>query len=296
MPNEAYSAALMNALAEIRNICPEVQASFLFDREGTIIAGDRESPEVPYEKTVNAVESLLDKAETIGGLDSLVVSAQNGKVHVSCVNDMYFAMVTAKNADMTYIQTVSRVLIPTVIKLLDNIITTTAIPAPIKLPSSRPTFSQLPKRAEQEIEEEEEVAEDEGEVEEVEEADEERIEEEVEQPKRFALSPTRLPPQDMHELSNQLVVDTLSGLLVRGDTVQIDTEILNQWSDYYDGAEINQVEIKSFNGNSIVCKVKPIKDSKIDGKGIIRIPERACQDLEVRKGEMVKVKPLMEEE
>jgi hypothetical protein len=91
-------------------------------------------------------------------------------------------------------------------------------------------------------------------------------------------------------------VDTLSGLLVRGDTVQIDTEILNEWSDYYDGAEINQVEIKSFNGNSLVCKVKPIKDSKIEGKGIIRIPERACQDLDVKKGEMVKVKPLMEEE
>jgi hypothetical protein len=91
-------------------------------------------------------------------------------------------------------------------------------------------------------------------------------------------------------------VDTLSGLLVRGDTVQIDPEILKEWSDHYDGAEIIHVEIESFNGNSAVCKVKPIKDSKIEGKRIIRIPERACQDLAVKKGEIVKVKPYMEEE
>ena len=38
------------------------------------------------------------------------------------------------------------------------------------------------------------------------------------------------------------------------------------------------------------------KDSKMEGKGIIRIPERACQDLDVKKGELVKVKPLLEEE
>lgn len=295
MQNEAYSAALRNTLSEIKNICTNVQASFLFDKEGTIIAGDTESSEVPYEKTVEAMESLLTKAETIGGLDSLVMNAQNGKVHISSVNDMYLVMVTDQNADLTYLNTVSRVLIPTVIKLLDDIVTNA--PVPSKLPRSDPPFAKLPKRAEQEEIDEEEATDDEMEVEEADrEFDEEPIEEEVENPKKLTLPPTRSPPQDPHEPSSQLVVDALSGLLVRGDTVQIDAQILNEWSDHYDGAEIYQVEIESFNGNSIVCKVKPIKDSKIEGKGIVRIPERACQDLEVRKGEMVKVRPLMEEE
>jgi predicted regulator of Ras-like GTPase activity (Roadblock/LC7/MglB family) len=292
MQNEAYSTALRNALTEIKNICPDVQASFLFDKEGTIIAGDTESPEVPFEKTVNAMETLLDKTETIGGLDSLVINAQKGKVQISCVNDMYLAMVTTKNIDMTYLQTVSRVLIPTVIKLLDNI---TTAPTPIELPPSRSSFAQLSKRVEQEEINEEEVERTRDDTTD-EEMGEETLEEEIEKPERPALSSMRASPQDLREPSNQLVVDTLSGLLVRGDTVQIDAEILNEWSDYYDGAEVNQVEIESFNGNSVVCKVKPIKDSKIEGKGIIRIPERACQDLDVKKGEMVKVKPLMEEE
>lgn len=282
MHSEAYSLALKNALTEIKNICPDVNTSFLFDKEGTIIAGDNDTIEVPLEKAMGAMEGIFEKTETIGGLDMLVINGHNGKVHISCINDMYLAMVTSKNADMTYLQTVSRVLIPTVIKLLDNI-----APTQLKSPSSKPSPVDLPKRFRQE--EIEEAKEEVGEAsEEINgEGDEEKA-----MPQRLETS----PKQGLPEPSNQLIVDTLSGLLVRGDTVQIDTEILNQWSEYYDGAEINEVEIESFNGSSTVCKVKPIKDSKIEGKGIIRIPERACQELSLKKGELVKVKPLVEEE
>jgi predicted regulator of Ras-like GTPase activity (Roadblock/LC7/MglB family) len=284
MFNEAYSMALRNALTEIKNICPDVQASFLFSKEGAVIAGDTESPEAPYNKTVNAMESLLDKTETIGGLDSLVINARKGKVHISCVDDIYLAMVTAKNVDMAYLQTVSRVLIPTMIKLLDNIIAT---PAPFKPPQSRPPLAHSPTKTKPE--EEVEKASDE-------EKDEETIDEETENPEELTTPPTRTLSQDLREPSIQLVVDTLGGLLVRGDTVQIDTETLQEWSHYYDDAKIDQVEIKSFSGNSVVCKVKTIKDAKMEGKDLIRIPEKARQELSVKKGEMVKVKPFMEEE
>jgi predicted regulator of Ras-like GTPase activity (Roadblock/LC7/MglB family) len=287
MYDEAHSTALKNALTEIRNICPDIQTSFLFDKEGTIIAGDNESAEVPSEKTMSAMEGIFDKTVTIGGLEALVINGDNGRVHISCVNDMYFAMVTSKNADMTYVQTVSRVLIPTVIKLLDNIATPIA-PTQLKLPSSKSSFVDLPRRFKQD--EVEEATEEQA----IEEANEEtsQVENELEEPHKLEMPPDR----ELPEPANQLIVDTLGGLLVRGDTVQIDTEILNQWSEYYNGAQINEVEIASFNGNSTVCKVKPIKDSKMEGKGIIRIPERACQDLDVKKGELVKVKPLLEEE
>jgi predicted regulator of Ras-like GTPase activity (Roadblock/LC7/MglB family) len=282
MHNEAYSIALKNALLEIKNICPDVSTSFLFEKDGTIIAGDNETSEVPVEKAVGALEGIFEKTETIGGLDVLVVDGQKGKVHISCVNDMYLALVTSKSADMTYLQTVSRVLIPTVIKLLDNI-----TPTSTKFPSTTPSFAPLPKSVEQEeMEEEVEAAQ--------EETEEEIIDEEEEgiKPKRLEIPPER----EMSEPASQLVVDTLSGLLVRGDTVQIDAEILNEWSEHYDGVEITEVEIETFSGDSTVCKVKPIKDSRIEGKGIIRIPDRACQDLNVKKGELVKVKPYLEEE
>ena len=281
MYNGAYSTALRDALTEVKNICSDIKASFLFDKEGTVIAGDTKSLEMPFEKTINAMENLLDKTETIGGLDSLVINAQKGKVNVSCVSDMYLAMVTSQNVDTTYLQTVSRVLIPTLIKLLDNI---AATPTSIKPLQSKPSFANLTRKTEQQEEAEET-------------SDEETREEAIEEARaRVTLSPERKPPQDLPEPSNQLVVDNLSGLLVRSDTVQIDAEILEQWSDYYGVDKINQVEIESSNGNKVVRKVKPIKGSKIEDKDTIRIPDKIRQDLDVNKGETVRVKPVMEEE
>ena len=189
MYDEAHSTALKNALAEIRNICPDIQTSFLFDKEGTIIAGDNESAEMPSEKTMSAMEGIFDKTETIGGLEALVINGDNGRVHISCANDMYFAIVTSKNADMTYVQTVSRVLIPTVIKLLDNIATPTA-PTQLKLPSSKSSFVDLPRRFRQE--EVEEATEEQT----VEEANEEtsQVESELEEPHKLEVPPDRELP------------------------------------------------------------------------------------------------------
>jgi len=50
MSRETYAFALKNALTEIRNVCPDVQASFLFDKEATIIAGDTETSDIPSKK------------------------------------------------------------------------------------------------------------------------------------------------------------------------------------------------------------------------------------------------------
>jgi len=288
MYSEAYSTALKNALTEIKNICPDVQTSFLFNKEGTIIAGDSAAPEAPLENTVGAMEGIFEKTESIGGLDTMIINGQNGKVHVSCVNNMYLAMVTSRNADMAYVQTVQRVLMPTVIKLLDSI-----SPTQTEIPSSKSSPLDLPANPSTRFKQNkvedtpEEIADEPAER-----TNEDEIEEERAEPEELEMPSTR----ELSEPSNQLIVDTLGGLRVRGDTVQIDAEILHQWSEYYDGAEINQVEVESFNGNSTTCKVKPIKDSKLEGKGIIRIPERACQDLELKKGELVKVKPLVSEE
>jgi predicted regulator of Ras-like GTPase activity (Roadblock/LC7/MglB family) len=290
MRDEAYSMALRKALTEIKNICPGVQASFLIDKEGKVIASDTKSPEVSFEKTVKALESLLEKTGAIGGLDSLVINAQKGKVRISWISDMYLAMITSENVDMTYLQTISRVLIPTVIKLLDSI---TGAATPIKLPPSKPSFASRPSFVNPpkkiEPQKETEVATDK-------EIDEETVEEETESPESPALRPTSTLQHGLREDLHQLVVDTVGGLLVRGDTAEIDTEILNEWSANYNNAPINQVEVQSFNGKSVICKVKPPKDSSIEGTGIIRITEKACKDLDVKKGEIVRVKPHKEEE
>jgi len=92
---------------------------------------------------------------------------------------------------------------------------------------------------------------------------------------------------------NQLIVENIGGLLVPSDTVRIDSEILAKWQELYEGEQIEEVEIGAFNGKTMRCKVKIIKDPKYEGKGIIQMPEKVQLALEIRRGELVRAKPII---
>jgi len=221
MNKDPYAVALESALTEIKNICPDVTHSFIFTKDGAIVARVSETDEETTEKMISSFQSVAEKADTIGSLKAFYVNGKNGKVILSGVNGMYLALAASENADTTYLHSVIRVIIPTVLKLLETV-------TPTPLPQSAP--------------------------------------------------------------SKQLVVDTLSGFFV-GDSVQIDTELLEEWAELSNQKGISEVEIESFGGEATQCKVREINDSKLKGKGMIRIPEKVCKTLEVKKGELVKVKP-----
>lgn len=220
MSNDVYAVALKSALNEIEKICPDVSCSFIFTRDGTIVAGDSEANEERMEKMVRSFQSIVEKADGIGGLQALLVEGKKGDVHLSRINDMYITLVTSKNADTTLLKSVTRVIFPIVLKLLESI------------------------------------------------------------------APTPL----YHASSKQFIVDTLSGFFV-GDSVQIDLEILEQWSQLLNRKSVGEVEIEAVGGKVAQCRVKEINDPKLKGKGIIRMPEKIRKTLEVKNGELVKVKP-----
>ena len=222
MDKDPYAVVLNNALTEIKKICPDVSRSFIFKKDGMIVAGDPEIDEKTLEGIIESFQKIAEKADTIGSLKTLYVNGKKGKVILSSVNDMYLALAASKNADTTYLHSVTCVIIPTVLKLLE---TTTTTPIPLQ---STP--------------------------------------------------------------SKQLIVDTLSGFFV-GDSVQIDIKIIEEWAKLLNQKSVDQVEIEAFGGKTTQCKVKEINDSKLKGKGMIRIPEKVCKTLEVKKGELVTVKP-----
>ena len=221
MSKNAYADALNNALTEIKKICPDISRSFIFTKDGMIIAGDPETAEETVENTVRYFQSIVEKEDMIGGLKALIINGEKGKVHISCVNDMYLALAASKNADTTFLQAITHAIVPTVLKLLESI----------------------------------------------------------------APTPLQFTP------SKQFIVDTLSGFFV-GDSVQVDLEVLKQWSELLNRKSIDEVDIEAFNGKTTKCRVKEINDPKLKEKGIIRIPEKICDVLEVKKGELVKVKPI----
>jgi hypothetical protein len=263
MDNEVYSFALKNTLNEIRNVCPDITHTFMFTEEGEIIAADESTPEKIIIQVVDAFDGILERADKIGGVEGITLEGSNGRVNVTCIKDMYFATVTSRRADINYVNTVTRVLIPTVLRLLEKICPTPLKnPSPPKIEPEIPMVEELPQPAEEE-------------------------------------EPKEKPPMESEPLLpeppvNQLIVENLGGLLVPSDTVRIDSEILSQWEKLYEDKKIEEVEIETFDGKTTRCKVKPIKDSKYEGKGVIQMPEKVQLALEIKKGELVRAKPIIQ--
>lgn len=124
MSEETYANALRTMLTEIRNICPDVTRSFIFAKDGTIIAEAAQDAEVSTEKTLHSFQSLIEKADTIGGLNTFSVNGDKGALQISPINSMYLALSASKKADMAYIQSVAKIIVPTVLKLLETIAST----------------------------------------------------------------------------------------------------------------------------------------------------------------------------
>lgn len=277
MDKEVYSFALKSALQEVRSLCPDVINAFMFNKDGEIIAGDGTISDKTITRAMGAFNSVIEKADAIGNIEGMVLESAEGKVSISGMNDAYLFTVTSKKADMNYVNTVTQVLIPTVLKVLEKI-----NPAPFaNNPSlTRPKPGLKPEtRLTDEFEETEQEPEEETMSEELEEA--KKGEPEVEMP----LKETPV---------NQLIVENLGGLLVPSDTVRIDSEILSQWEELYEDKKIDEVEIETIDGKTVRCKAKPIKDSKYEGKGVIQMPEKIQFTLEIKKGELVRARPVIQ--
>ena len=94
--------------------------------------------------------------------------------------------------------------------------------------------------------------------------------------------------------ATQFMVENVGGLLVSSDTVQIDNEVVLEWNETYGEKKIIEVELENLTGLTTRCKFKPLKGSKNNGRGIIKIPKKIQLTIQVQKGELVTVKPVVD--
>jgi hypothetical protein len=192
---------------------------------------------------------------------------------------------------LSHLRTITGVILPTIIKVLDSISPEAA--SPPTLPKPAPRFPPTPLKsmpaepmAEEENVEETEEKIEEPETPETQEVLEAKIEEEVE---------PEAPKQIISLPSQQFIVDKFGGFMVRSDTVQIDSDVLQRWGSMLDEKEISEVDLETFSGKTARCKTKAISDQKLEGRGLIRIPEKLCDTLELKRGELIRVKPVAPE-
>jgi predicted regulator of Ras-like GTPase activity (Roadblock/LC7/MglB family) len=272
MDNEFCASALKNTLDEMQRICPEIKATFVLDQNRKLIARGVNTPENTLPRALEVFDEVLEKAEAIGGVEALTVQGTDGRLSISYVDEVYLVTVTSKKADLNYVNTVTRVLVPTVLKLVEKIGS-----ASIKrdMPTTEP-----------ELEAPAEVIE-EPKASLVEETEPEKDEKEAEPEQKLDTTFTEPPV-------NQFIAEEIKGLLVSSDTVRIDNSVIEQWRELYEGREIEEADVETFAGKSLRCKVKPIKDGKFEGQGKIQLPNKLLLVLDIKKGELVRVKPAIE--
>jgi predicted regulator of Ras-like GTPase activity (Roadblock/LC7/MglB family) len=280
MNNNVYAFALKSTLDEIQSACPDVSNTFIF-KDGKILAKGETTDENTANLTINAFNSITERADSLGSLETVTIQGANGRVSITCMNDFYLTTVLSKKADEKYVNTLTRVLIPTVVKLVEKIHPTSA---------DDETLTVEPEPAEEEAAEEDAESAEADENEPAEEEEPATTEPTEEQETPEVDDEPLLPEPPV----TQLIIEDLGGLLVPSDTVRIDKAVITQWNDLYGDKKLEEVDLETLNGKTTRCKFKHIKDSKHKEKGIIQMPEKIQLTLEVAKGELVMVKPVVE--
>jgi len=176
---EIYNVALRNALSGIKNSITDLNWSFILTNDGTVITSDDNPVDPSMAKAASSFQSLAEKANTIGGLDNMLINGEKSKIYVSSVNDMYLVAGLAKSADLVYFRTITSAVLPTVLKVLDSVTSSlTHDPTPFKptptlsFPPSKSPKPELSEPTPSELTYNQEQATDENETAEVEEVEE----------------------------------------------------------------------------------------------------------------------------
>jgi hypothetical protein len=291
MSNQVYASALKSTLQEIQNVCPDVSRNFIF-KDGEILAKDKNTDEETVTQTIDAFKKITEGADIIGGLEAITIQGVEGKVNIAAIKDFHLTTVSSKEADEKYINTLTRVLIPIVTKLVDEIKPTSIETETITTDDK--TITQVEPEPVEEVTEEIIDEPEAKEAEEFEELDEGAAMRELYGDAEQVELPADNEPLLPEPPVTQLIVENLGGFLVPSDTVRVDEDVIAQWNELYGEKKIGEVEIGALNGKKTRCKVKEIKKSRDSGKGIIKMPEKIQLTLEIASGELVTVKPVVE--
>ncbi len=120
MQTDTNTIALNNALNEVKNVCPGLSHTFIFREDNQILAKDHNTTTDEVNSTKQAFSAIEQRANTIGRIESISFSGSNGRVYISCINDFYLTTVASNEADEKIVTNLTRILVPTMLKLVEN--------------------------------------------------------------------------------------------------------------------------------------------------------------------------------
>jgi hypothetical protein len=116
-----YIFALKNGLEEIKKVEPCLEKIFLFQKDGNIIAQDNKMGLDEVKALTVFFGELMARAENIDTLENLTIEGKDTTLNVSCIGDLYAGSVFSKETDERTVKALTKIVIPTIIKLVDYI-------------------------------------------------------------------------------------------------------------------------------------------------------------------------------
>jgi len=116
MSSDTKVAMLKNVLTEFKKVCPEVRYSFIVTSEGDIA-----TPDSKTEEAAKVFQPMFKEASSVGGVDSLVVDAERGKLLISPVEGFYLGIVASGNADLPHLRFVLPKIASVIFKVMDKV-------------------------------------------------------------------------------------------------------------------------------------------------------------------------------
>jgi predicted regulator of Ras-like GTPase activity (Roadblock/LC7/MglB family) len=273
MNTEICIVALTNTLNEICNAYPEVKNTFIFRKDKKLIARYMNTDEATASSAVEAFSALQERANSTDCLESVTLQGTNRQLKIARVNSFYFATVASKEVDCKSLSFIMRVLLPTILKIVEAI---------------QPEFAYVEIEP---IDNGKESGKNIGETEVF-----------------SAVSNTREPATTNVEENerfhpeapaSQCMVENIGGfgnIVGSQDAVRIEGAMIEQWKTIYGDRKIEEVQVEETRtGKKMHFKLKPMKDSKLKGKGLIQMSEKAQLTLQTKKGSLVLVKPIIEQ-
>jgi hypothetical protein len=255
-----YSLALKTTINEIRNISPEISCAFVFKPDEVIAYDDNANPET-IQESLHVFNEMTSRIDAVGGMDNMVIQGSDGQVNfMQCVNGFYLATVSSKMIDEKTLFALNKVLMPAVIKMVTEF--TPVNEAQNFLPSQPEPETSKQQQSNETNQSEQNPMDD----------------------LELVLSK---PPV------HQFMVEKTNGLF-QSDAVRVDEEVATGWNKLYEGRIIDHIVIESLRFKMIRCRFKPIKESKTSAKGLVQIPDKIMQALDVTRGDLVLIKPIVE--
>ncbi len=250
---------LQTIINEFKTLDPDITNTVVFRMDGkTLAACENTTPE----HTQVLIDSIngITHADSIGGIESLTVQDINTQLSLTAVDSVYLATLSSREADQKIIKSLTQVVVPTVIRL--------TLDKPVKSQKKR---KKQPETIAPEVEPVALPPEQEPEVK--------------------LLPEPETPPEPLlpKAPTSQFMVERIGGILVPPDIVRVDLEVVEKWQELYGENAFSMVSIDNLQGKTVKCKFR----TKYLANGMIQIPDRILQALQVNKGNLVMVKPVI---